>query len=231
MFEIVIEKIKSKKISPLIEFLLNKSTEIGFSVIHDYKLDENSKIELIDEFRAKCKQKHHELTKLYNQQYQPLMKSLRKLGIKDEKSFHDYQEKIFQADIQMSKKIEETFEKLDDHKDIIDYKIVFSEIADGYKLQEVHMFDSADFLYLPVDILIYNITDSIRDLLKSLKNFSDATLKNNNKLLLNPTFFNDDEGFAIIQNESNSLTMVLSENDYNEFKKLKIKHTKDYASE
>ena len=81
------------------------------------------------------------------------------------------------------------------------------------------------------DILIYNITDSIRDLLKSLKNFSDATLKNNNKLLLNPTFFNDDEGFAIIQNESNSLTIVLSENDYNEFKKLKIKHTKDYASE
>ena len=89
MFEIYVgKKLKEKKLVLLLEFLNSISTEVCFSCFHKHHISEDESIEILNEYKDRCKERHHQLTEWYNQKEPFLMKVLSKLHIKTEEEYY-----------------------------------------------------------------------------------------------------------------------------------------------
>ena len=100
MIKVEINKVLNKKKRiKILTFLYSISNEVCFSAIHNYKIDEETGNEIINEYKKRCIEKHHELKVWYDNKEPFLLKSLKKLKIKTEDEFVDYQNQIFHSDI------------------------------------------------------------------------------------------------------------------------------------
>ena len=79
MVEVTITNaLKEKQIQNLIRFLFNYSKEVCFTSFHDYYVDEDLAVELINEYKERCKEKHRKITQLYDNKDPFIMKALKK---------------------------------------------------------------------------------------------------------------------------------------------------------
>ena len=100
------------------------------------------------------------------------------------------------------------------------YTIVLSDL---YHL----LFDSVLVYHIPLDILSYKASENLMNVLLNMKSLALPVLKSqNNIVLINPMFCNETEGFSVFNTQQAAATIVLNENQYKEFKKLKIRHKK-----
>lgn len=230
MIEVAIKsKLNNKKRIALFEFLKSISTEVCFSSYHDYHLSEDCSIELLDEYKAKCKEKHHEL-KLYYQENDPfLLKTLKKLKIKDEETFEEYRDQLYQNDILLSKQLEKICEDLEKKENIIDYREVFTEIKDDFLYIETHVYDSVGMSLIPIDCVVYNFSNKLLEVILRSNSFLEPILFNSkyNIYFFNMVFCKNEEVFCIVCNEKNMMVVLLNEEEYEKFLKLKIKHKRD----
>lgn len=234
MIEVNISKrINEKKYIKLIDYICNISNEICFTSFHQYHLDEQTGVDILNEYKQRCKEKHHEIQKWYDAKETFLMKLLKKQKIRTEEEFLEYKEQIYLADMSLCKKMDEVIESLIKNEDQRDYQDVFKIIANDFKEIEIHLFDSTTISLMPLDLVIYRLSDTIKELLLKTKDLSTPFLINEDKsiFLINPVFCKDDEAFAVINNETSSLTIAINEKEYLEFKKLKIKHDKEIISD
>lgn len=230
MFEVYVgKKLKEKKLVLLLEFLNSVSTEVCFSCFHKHHISEDESIEILNEYKDRCKERHHQLTEWYNQKEPFLMKVLSKLHIKTEEEFNEYKMEIFQNEMLVCNKMDETLLKLQEEKSTIDYKEVFSSIKDDFKEVETHMFDSVTVSIFPLDYVVYNTSENLLNEMKKVKSlFSPFFSNDDEKLyLFNPVFCKNQEGFAVVSTESGILTMMLEKEDYKKFKALRIRHKKE----
>ena len=71
------------------------------------------------------------------------------------------------------------------------------------------------------------LISAIMNVLLNMKSLALPVLKSqNNIVLINPMFCNETEGFSVFNTQQAVATIVLNENQYKEFKKLKIRHKK-----
>jgi len=232
MIKVEINKALNKeKREKIISFLYSLSKEICFSTIHNYKIDEEKGNEIINEYKKRCIEKHHELKVWYDNKEPFLLKSLKKLKIKTEEEFIDYQNQIFHSDMALTKQMNEVINKLVLETKVIDYKKIFPSIASSFVDYETHMFDTATVSLIPLDILVYKKSEEVLHVLLDIEDFSNPVLFNKDEqiYLFNPVFCNDEEGFALIYSEQGSISIVFDDNQYLDFKKLKIKHKKEYV--
>ena len=228
MVEVTITNaLKEKQIQNLIRFLFNYSKEVCFTSFHDYYVDEDLAVELINEYKERCKEKHRQITQWYNNNDPFIMKALKKLHITTEYEFEEYKESIFEADMSFCRRIQPILDELEREKLQRDYNEEFKEIKDDFVSLETHMFDSVFVYHIPLDILAYKASENLMNVLLNMKSLSKAVLRSdNNIVLINPLFCNETEGFAVIHTENAMATIVLNEEQYKEFKKLKIRHKK-----
>lgn len=232
MIKVEINKSLNKKAKlKLIPFLYSLSEEICFSAIHNYRIDEEKGVEIINEYKKRCIEKHHELKVWYDNKEPFLLKTLKKLKIKNEDEFNDYSNQIFQSDMALCKQMNEVINKLVCENKELDYKKVFPLISPFFVDLEIHMFDTAIVSLIPLDILVYKKSDEILKLLLEIEDFKNPVLINKEEqvYLFNPVFCNKEEGFALIYSEQGSVSIIFDEKQYLEFKKLKIKHKKEYV--
>ena len=229
----ITKKLNDNKFFSLINFLYALSSEICFTTFHNYHIDEELAVETLNEYKQRCKDKHRELQEIYDRKEPFLMKILKKLGVKTQEQFDEYKEHIFNSDMTLCKKMDELLESLIKDEVTKDYKKIFPQIADDLKEIEVHMYDSVSVSLMPLDLLICNASNNI---LKSLLDMKQLTMpvlinKQENSFLINPIFCNSEEAFAVIHSERSMVTMVLKEKEYEQFKKLKIKHKKEITND
>lgn len=230
MIEVSIErKLNTKQVSSLLGFLFALSDEIGFSTSHNYHIDEDESVELLNEYKIRCKERHHFLSVLYNNKDPYLLKSLKELDVDSDEKFEEYKMDVYQFEMSICKQMEKELQKLVEDNSIIDYKEVFPIIKDNYVEKETHMFDSFSTSTSPIDIIVYK---SDKVLLKELLKI-DSLFKpffaneEKNIYLTNPVFFNGKTGFAAIYSKIGLVSLTISEEIYKAFKKLKIKHRKE----
>lgn len=229
MIEVIFSsKIKQKKLNSFFLFLKSIASEVCFTSFHDYHLDEDLSIELIDEYKQKCKEKHHDLQVFYNDREPFLMKTLKKLKIKDEEEFQDYRYQIYQNDLSLCKKMEDIFEGLYKKEEIIDYKEIFEEIKDDFKYIETHMHDSVTMSLMPLDCVVYNFSDNLLDKLLKVKTLNEPIFFDVEKdiYFINMVFCKNEEVFCVIATNKETIILLLNEKEYEDFKKLKIRHKK-----
>lgn len=235
MVEIVIsKKIKEKKYEKLIRFISNISNEVCFSSFHNYHLSEDDGVELINEYKQKCKEKHHHMQKMYDSKQPVFMRILKKIKVKNEQEFQEYKEQIFLSEMSQCKHMEKMIDELIANDKMVDYKEEFSEIKEDYKGIEMHMFDAViNDSFIPLDFIIYNLSNKIIELFVNKKSFFGPFLtnKDNSIMLINPLFCKNDDAICAVDSRSGNLTIFLNENDYLTFKKLKIKHKKEVISD
>lgn len=232
MIKVEISKaLNKKKREDIISFLYSLSNEICFSTIHNYKIDEEKGDEIINEYKKRCIEKHHEIKVWYDNKEPFLIKALKKLKIKTDDEFNEYQNQIFNSDIALTKQMNEIINKLALEEKTIDYKKAFPTIASSFVGYETHMFDTATVSLIPLDILIYKKSNEVLKVLLDIENFSSPVLFNKEEqiYLFNPVFCNEEEGFALIYSEQGSISIVFDDKQYLDFKKLKIKHKKEYV--
>ena len=83
MIEVNIKKkLNDEKFVKLINFLYSLSSEIGFTSFHNYHIDENVCVDVLNEYKQRCKDKHRELQEIYDRKEPFLMKVLKKIGVK-----------------------------------------------------------------------------------------------------------------------------------------------------
>ena len=230
MIEVYItKKIKEEKLAKLLSFLHSLSDEICFSSYHTYSIDEDTSVEILNEYKQRCKERHHQLRMWYEKQEPFLMKVLSKMGVKTDDDFEDYKNHIFENEMMLCKKMDETLLMLQKENSTRDYKEVFPVIKDSFKGIETHMFDSVSASVLPLDYVIYKADEAMLFELMKMKSLYTPLFKDQEHkvVMINPVFANNEEAFALINNAEGSLTMVVSEKDYLEFKKLKIRHKKE----
>ena len=230
MFEIqVSKKLKEKKLIALLEFLHSISTEICFSCFHKHHISEETSVEILNEYKDRCKERHHQLTSWYQQEEPFLMNVLKKLHIKTEEQFNEYKMEIFQNEMIVCKKMDEMLLKLQEETTTIDYKEVFESIKDDFKEVETHMFDSVTVSIFPLDYVVYNTSENLLSEIIKVKSLFLPFFSNEkeNLYLFNPVFCKNQEGFGVISTESGIVTMVLDIDDYKKFKTLKIRHKKE----
>lgn len=227
----VSKRINGKKLNALFNFLFSISDQVCFSTFHNYKIDEDTSVEIINEYKERCKEKHHQLTKWYERKDPMIMKALKKFGATDENSFNEYKMSLFQSDMALCKKMEEVLEKLQEEEKTIDYKEVFPSIASSYLNIETHMFDSTSVSTIPLDLVSYKLDEEVKKVLLDMKSMSMPILVNKDKTIFyfNPLFCKGEDGFAIIYSQQEIFSMVISEEEYKIFKKLKIRHSKEEA--
>lgn len=230
MIEVAINnKLNSKKRIALFEFLKSISTEVCFSSYHEYHLDENNSIDLLDEYKLKCKEKHHDLKVFYEEKDPFLLKTLKKLKVSNEEEFEDYRDQLYRNDILLAKQLEKICDELEKKEEIIDYCEVFAEIKDDFKYIETHIYDSVGISLIPIDCVVYNFTNKLLEVILRTNSFSEPVLYNSkyNIYFFNMVFCKNEEVFSIVCNEKNMMIILLTEKEYENFLKLKIKHKKD----
>ena len=229
----ITKKLNDKKFFDLINFLYSLSSEICFTSFHNYHIDEEVSVDVLNEYKQRCKDKHRELQEIYDRQEPFLMKILKKIGVKTQEEFDEYKEHIYQSDMSLCQKMDALLESLVKNEETKDYKLIFPSIADELKEVEVHMYDSVSVSIMPLDLLIYNATDKLLKVLLDMKFLSAPALinKEENTFLINPIFCNTEEAFAVIHSELSTVTMVLKEEDYIKFKALKIRHKKEVTTD
>lgn len=228
MIEVTIKhKLKEKQFISLFKFIHSIASEVCFTCFHDYYVSEESAVELIDEYKQKCKEKHHDLDTYYKDKEPFLMKTLKKLKIKDDETFEEYKYSIYQNDLAQCEKMEEILEKLQQKEKVIDYKEIFKDIKDDFKYVETHMFDSVFISLMPLDCVVYNFSEKLLDIILKMDSLCDPILvdEKNQIYYTNMVFCKNEEVFSVIATESGMILMLLKEDEYKEFKKLKIRHT------
>lgn len=234
MIEVEVSKIKNEeKLHMLMEFLCSMSTEICFTAPHTYHIDEETTIEALNEYKKRCKDKHRELEKYYSQNEPILINALVKIKVKTREQFDEYKDNLYMNEMQLCKKMDSVFEELMKNETQRDYIVAFPEIRNSYKGMEVHMFDSVGTSIIPLDCVIYNASNEIKNLLMKMRTPFVPFLSNKEEkvMLINPLFCKDDDAFGVINTEQGTINFVLDENQYKEFKKLKIKHKKDVSKD
>ena len=95
------------------------------------------------------------------------------------------------------------------------------------------MFDSVSVAIVPIDYVIYNASEEMLFELMKMPSLDEPFKlnKEENVVLVNPVFAKQQEAFAAINTSEGTATIFLDEKQYAEFKKLKIKHTKDYVDD
>lgn len=231
MFEVSIEKYDKKKLNKLINYLASISDEICFSSLHDYHLDEDECVELIDEYKKRCKEKHKNVRELYENKNKSFMQLISKMGVKDDTSFENYQEMLYQQDLSLCKKMEENIYQLIDNKNVKDYKQIFRAYSDSFKEIETHMFDTITTSIMPLDIVVYKMNEKMKSLLLEIEDVKKPVLENVGCVFNNPLFCYQDNAVAIFNSQDNNILLELTDNQYKEFKKLRIKHEKEYEED
>ena len=233
MIEVTIShNLKEKQIQSLISFLFKYSTEVCFTSFHDYYVSEDLAVELINEYKERCKEKHRQITQWYNNKDPFIMKALKKLHITNEYEFEEYKESIFESDMSLCRKIQPILDELERENLQRDYDEEFKEIKDDFVSLETHMYDSVFVYHIPLDILSYKASENLKNVLLKMKSISKAVLRSdNNIVLINPLFCNETEGFAVFFTQEALATIILNETQYKEFKKLKIRHKKVAAED
>lgn len=223
----VSKRINGKKLNALFNFLFSISDQVCFSTFHNYKIDEDTSVEIINEYKERCKEKHRQITQWYNDNDPFIMKALKKLHITNEYEFEEYKESIFESDMSLCRKIQPILDELERENLQRDYNEEFKEIKDDFVSLETHMFDSVFVYHIPLDILAYKASENLKNVLLNMKSLALPVLKSQNNIaLINPMFCNETEGFSVINTQQAAATIVLNENQYKEFKKLKIRHKK-----
>ena len=233
MFEVLVKKLKKEKLAKMISFLMSLSDEVCFSSYHTYNIDEDTSIEILNEYKQRCKDRHRQLKDWYNKEEPFFMKVLSKLGVKSDDDFEDYSNQIFENDMSLAKKMDEALLLLQKEEATRDYKEVFPLVSESLKHVETHLFDSVSASVIPIDYVIYKADEKLLFELMKMESFHAPFMKNKDKkvILMNPVFVNSQEAFAVINNAEGTLTMVVDDKDYKEFKKLKIRHKKDFVSD
>ena len=228
MIEVTIShNLTEKQLQTLIRFLFKYSTEVCFTSFYDYYVSEDLAVELINEYKERCKEKHRQITQWYNDNDPFIMKALKKLHITNEYEFEEYKESIFESDMSLCRKIQPILDELERENLQRDYNEEFKEIKDDFVSLETHMFDSVLVYHIPLDILSYKASENLMNVLLNMKSLALPVLKSqNNIVLINPMFCNETEGFSVFNTQQAAATIVLNENQYKEFKKLKIRHKK-----
>jgi len=230
MVEITITKLKNKYKDALLDFLYKRTKEICFSAFHVYKVDKNIIDDLIDEYKEKCKFNLKEARDLYRKSPERFKDAMKKLHLEDDDAFEEFTLDIYQNEMAKAIPMKENLEKLALRDDDIDYKELFPNIASSYKEKEIHMFDSLNSDVVPYDSVIYNLTDELKEFLKKTKKLNDIFYSpvNGYYAMFNPLFCNGNEGFAIINTDTNQMGIQLKDEEYEEFKALKIKHEVEF---
>ena len=228
----IVKKLKDNQFNSLINFLYSLSTEICFTTFHNYHIDEDLAVDTLNEYKQRCKDKHRELQEIYDRKEPFLMKILKKIDVKNQYQFDEYKEHIFNSDMSLCKKMDELLESLIKDETTKDYTKIFPTIANDIKEIEVHMYDSVSVSLMPLDLIICNASENILNALIDMKQLTMPVLinKSENTFLINPIFCNTEEAFAVIHSERAMVTMVLKEEEYEQFKKLKIKHAKEFTN-
>ena len=66
MIEVSINyKLNKKKLDSLLTFLFSIADQVCFSTFHNYHIDEDVSVEIINEYKERCKEKHRQLTMWY----------------------------------------------------------------------------------------------------------------------------------------------------------------------
>lgn len=229
----ILKKINEKKFISLIHFLYSLSSEVCFTSFHNYHINEEVAVEVLNEYKQRCKEKHRELQEMYNRQEPFLMKILSKFRVKSDDEFEEYKGHMFQSDMALCNKMDQILDDLIKEEKTKDYSLIFPEIKDDLKELEVHMYDSVSVSLMPLDLLICNATDNILKVLLKMNNLTSPVLlnKQENTFLINPIFCNKEEAFAVIHSERGFVTMVLKESEYKKFKTLKIRHKKEFVND
>ena len=228
MVEVTITKdLKEKHFQSLIRFLFKYSKEVCFTSFHDYYVDEDSAVEILNEYKERCKEKHRQITKWYNDNDPFLMDTLKKMHIKTESEFEEYRENIFETDMSFCKKMQWVMEELERENIQRDYNEIFKEVKEDFISLETHMFDSVFVYHIPLDILTYKASENLMNVLLKMKSLSSSVLKSGSSIVyINPLFCNEVEGFAVFNTQQGIATIILDEDKYKEFKTLKISHKK-----
>ena len=225
------KKLKPKQFVTLINYLHNLSNEVCFTSFHQYHLDEETANNALNEYKQRCKDRHRQIQKWYDTQEPFLMKTLKKLRVATEEDFQDYKEQIYLNDMELCKKMQEILDKLEEDTSSRDYKEVFPQIKDSFKEVEVHMYDTVAVSIMPLDLVVYKTSEETLKTFLNMKSISSPVLIDNQARVfyINPMFCNNEEAFAIIQSELGTVSIILSEEEYKNFKKLKIRHKKETA--
>ncbi len=230
MFEITItKKLNANDMKKIMGFLFSVSDEISFSSLHHYHVDEEDANCIINEYKKSCIEKHHQFSKLYQENNPIILKQLVPLHIHTDEEFNNYIDEIFQDDIALCQKMELILEGLQNETNQIDYRQIFPRIAAYYKEKEIHMFDAASASLIPIDIVFYHLSDEIQALMENLPSLSKPILmdKEGKIFFYNPVFYKNEEVLALIYNALEKIIMTLNDEEYEQFKKLKIKHKKE----
>ena len=234
MIEVSINyKLNKKKLDSLLTFLFSIADQVCFSTFHNYHIDEDVSVEIINEYKERCKEKHRQLTMWYEKKDKTIMAALKKFNAVEENTFNEYKMSVFQNDMALCKKMEEVLEKLELDDKMVDYKEVFPLIASSYVNIETHLFDSTSVSTIPLDLVAYKLTDEVKNVLYKMNALTSPVLINEDKTIFyfNPLFCKGEEGFAIIYSQQELFTMVLSEEEYKIFKKLKLRHKKEVVED
>lgn len=234
-YKLTISKLKSDKINDLIEYLISISNEILFTTYHSYHLEESDATEILNEYKKMCIDEHRELKEAFNRNDHIMLSEFYKgnKGLnKDEleETFNDYISEIFQLNMQQSKKIEDNLDVLIKEEKNLDYTKVFPEIANDYVEFETHMFDSFTNYLMPIDLVVYKASHNIANYFKKTNDLYYPIIYNETEKVyfFNPVFVNGEQLIAAIWSEGKNIFIVLDENQYKNFKKLRIKHKKEY---
>lgn len=225
------KKLKTKEFVSLITYLHNLSNEVCFTSFHQYHLDEEVANDALNEYKMRCKDRHRQLQKWYDTKEPFLMKTLKKLKVQSEEEFQEYKEQIYLADMELCKKMQEVLDKLEEEQSTRDYKEVFPQIKDSYKEVEVHMYDTVAVSIMPLDLVVYKTSEETLKTFLNMKSITSPVLMDSQARVfyINPMFCNNEEAFAIIQSELGTVSLIISEEEYKNFKKLKIRHKKETA--
>lgn len=227
------KKLNNIKLAKLLSFLHSMSDELCFSSFHTYKIDEDTSVEILNEYKNRCKERHSQLKKWYTSKEPFFMNVLKKLKVKTDEDFEDYSMFIFEEDMKVCKTMDDNLLKLQESDKTRDYKEVFKDISKDFKFFEIHMFDSVSVAIVPIDYVIYNASEEMLFELMKMPSLDEPFKlnKEENVVLVNPVFAKQQEAFAAINTSEGTATIFLDEKQYAEFKKLKIKHTKDYVDD
>ena len=172
----ILKKLNEKKFISLINFLYSLSSEICFTSFHNYHISEEVGVEVLNEYKQRCKEKHRELQEMYDRKEPFLMKILSKFKVKTDEEFIEYKDHIFHNDMALCNKMDQVLEDLNKESKTKDYSVIFPEIKEELKEIEVHMYDSVSVSLMPLDLIICNASDSILKILLNMNNLTSPVL-------------------------------------------------------
>ncbi len=206
----------------LIDYLYSLSEQIGFVTFHKYHLNDETIDNLLASYRKEHLDEVSTYRKLYYENDKEFIKQVKKIKIKNDEMFEEYLQFILQHNFELCKKLEKNCNILNENKTTLDYKDVFLELA-PYLFSVTPDYTIDCEIY---DLVKYQKNELLLNAIKQMESFSAFPFINDkyNIYFESPAFFRNNHEFAKISTEHDYMEIIFEENEYQIFKKMKIKH-------